>query len=140
MRAVRGMLTTDLPGAEQYVLMGAATMVETFVAIIGACSVTLKPVFLYLRYGDPTGSTASSAPGSGQRKPTQSWAEGIKTIGRITGRGRRSNSFEMLDEEERGRSESQTEMVASVVRRSRAEEDVAFRGVAVERAMHVTSA
>lgn len=38
---------------EQYALMWTATVVEIYVAIIGACAVTLVPVYRKVRYGTP---------------------------------------------------------------------------------------
>ncbi|KAI7781605.1 hypothetical protein LA080_014503 [Diaporthe eres] len=42
---------TDM--TQQYALMWTATVVEIYVAIIGACAVTLVPVYRKMRYGTP---------------------------------------------------------------------------------------
>ncbi|KAK1987631.1 hypothetical protein LZ30DRAFT_701494 [Colletotrichum cereale] len=68
---------TDM--TKQYALMWTATVVEIYVAIIGACAVTLVPVYRKMRYGTPwstadqksnqisSGSGAFPASGGGSR-------------------------------------------------------------------------
>ncbi|KAI1408768.1 hypothetical protein F5Y13DRAFT_204510 [Hypoxylon sp. FL1857] len=60
-----------LTPSEQFVTPGAATAVEIYAAITGACLPTLKPVYRKLRYGDPYCSSKSTP------------VDGIITIGRI---------------------------------------------------------
>lgn len=45
---------------ERYTLTDGATVTEIFIAIFGACVVTLGPVYRRLRYGDPQGSSSKS--------------------------------------------------------------------------------
>lgn len=75
---------------ERYTLMTGASIAEINIAIIGACSVTLGPAYRRLRYGYPEGSSKSN----GQGNSGKSWSNGIRTIGKISVRGR--NSFEQL--------------------------------------------
>lgn len=112
--------------------MGAATVAEVFIAITGACGVTLRPVYRYLRYGDPQGSGGSNA-AKAAAGGVESWGAGIKTIGRITARGKNSaggrSSFEMLEDDENG-SQAQI-VVAAGARRER--DDVPLHGIRVDR-------
>ncbi|KAI0855311.1 hypothetical protein F4860DRAFT_40332 [Xylaria cubensis] len=62
---------------KQFIIPGVATVVEVYVAIIGACLPTLVPVYRRLRYGDAS------------RRPNASYSKGkttrnIKTIGQIS--------------------------------------------------------
>ncbi|KAF9876657.1 hypothetical protein CkaCkLH20_06065 [Colletotrichum karsti] len=56
---------TDM--TQQYALMWTATVVEIYIAIIGACAVTLVPVYRKIRYGTPwsTGDQKSNQASSG---------------------------------------------------------------------------
>lgn len=49
----------ELIGAVQFVPSGTATVVEIYVAIIGACMPTLVPIYRQLRYGDPLKSNTT---------------------------------------------------------------------------------
>lgn len=79
--------------------MAAVTVAEVYIAIIGACGITLRPVYRYLRYGDAKGSSTARQPGgfSGNSRTI-----GARTIGRLAPRGKRerSSSFEILGEDE----------------------------------------
>ncbi|KDN71524.1 hypothetical protein CSUB01_12076 [Colletotrichum sublineola] len=57
---------TDM--TKQYALMWTATVVEIYIAIIGACAVTLVPVYRKMRYGTPysTGDQRSNQISSGR--------------------------------------------------------------------------
>ncbi|KAI0555333.1 hypothetical protein F4679DRAFT_523352 [Xylaria curta] len=62
---------------KQFIIPGVATVVEIYVAIIGACLPTLVPVYRRLRYGDASRRTnASYSKGKITRR--------IKTIGQIS--------------------------------------------------------
>lgn len=109
---------------ERYTLMTGASIAEVNIAIIGACSVTLGPLYRRFRYGDPQGSSASN----GQGKGGKSWSNGIKTIGRISVRSR--NSFEQLGGLDGNGGGSETCIVAGP-------QETAYhmRGIKVERGM-----
>ncbi|KAI0459605.1 hypothetical protein F5B21DRAFT_455402 [Xylaria acuta] len=78
---------------KQLVLPGGSTVVEVYVAVIGACLPTLIPVYRRLRYGDALKSTKASHSGKKQ-------VISINTIGRISNRTQRrtasKGSFERL--------------------------------------------
>ncbi|KAI1740767.1 hypothetical protein F4680DRAFT_85944 [Xylaria scruposa] len=82
---------------KQLVLPGGSTVVEVYVAIIGACLPTLIPVYRRLRYGDA--QKGSKASHSGKKDITS-----INTIGRISNRTQRhatgEGSFERLRNED----------------------------------------
>lgn len=72
-------------GAVQFVPSGTATVVEIYVAIIGACLPTLAPIYRLLRYGDPlkTNTTGLSLPAKGtsaRRLPGQGSFERLSNI------------------------------------------------------------
>ncbi|KAI0866577.1 hypothetical protein F4860DRAFT_145212 [Xylaria cubensis] len=81
---------------KQLVLPGGSTVVEVYVAVIGACLPTLIPVYRRLRYGDA--SKSSKASHSGKKEIS------INTIGRISNRTQRRSagegSFERLRNED----------------------------------------
>ncbi|KAI1300050.1 hypothetical protein F5Y03DRAFT_386112 [Xylaria venustula] len=62
---------------QQYVIPGLSTVVEVYIAIIGACLPTLVPVYRRLRYGDALRTTKASY-------PKVQVTSGIKTIGQIS--------------------------------------------------------
>lgn len=105
--------------------MGAASVVETFVAIIGACGITLGPAYKHLRYGPGKAHTWA-------RQQGKSWSDGIKTIGRLTARESGRESFKMLERDE---AESQTQIVATKPEAEGGGErmDAPLKGVVVER-------
>ncbi|KAI1750013.1 hypothetical protein F4782DRAFT_264717 [Xylaria castorea] len=82
---------------KQLVLPGGSTVVEVYVAVIGACLPTLIPVYRRLRYGDASKSTKASD--SGKKEMAS-----INTIGRISNRTQRrtagEGSFERLRNED----------------------------------------
>lgn len=82
---------------ENWSLMAGATIVEVYIAIIGACVVTLGPVYRRLRYGHPQGSSKSRHLEGSSGTQLESRARGSKIMGRIV--ARRRNSFELLDQE-----------------------------------------
>ena len=81
-----------LTPSEQFVTPGAATVVEIYTAIIGACLPTLKPVYRKLRYGNPYYPSKSTP------------VDGIITIGRISSKQKHSTgneeAYERLDTDE----------------------------------------
>lgn len=82
---------------ERYALTSGATVVEIFIAIFGACVVTLGPVYKRLRYGDPRGSSSKlKRPGTG----VEGWEKGIRRIERISIHTR--GSFERLGDHDAG--------------------------------------
>lgn len=46
-------------GAVQFVPSGTATVVEVYVAIIGACLPTMAPIYRLVLYGDPLSTSAT---------------------------------------------------------------------------------
>ena len=72
---------------ERYTLTDGATVTEIFIAIFGACVVTLGPVYRQLRYGDPRGSSNKSKKLHGD---DNTWAKENGRVGRITARTRES--------------------------------------------------
>ncbi|KAI0970079.1 hypothetical protein F4678DRAFT_473435 [Xylaria arbuscula] len=62
---------------QQLIIPGLSTVVESYVAIIGACLPTLVPVYRRLRYGDALRRTKAS-------DPIVKTTTGIKTIGQIS--------------------------------------------------------
>ncbi|KAI1272007.1 hypothetical protein F5Y07DRAFT_321965 [Xylaria sp. FL0933] len=86
---------------KQLIIPGCATVVEVYVAVIGACLPTLIPVYRKLRHGNALRSAKAS---HSDDKPIIS----IKTIGRIPYRGqqftRGRSSFETLQSVESSRS------------------------------------
>lgn len=80
--------------------MGGATIVEVYIAIIGACAVTLGPVYRRLRYGHPQGSSKLrrlDGGSLGTQLDSQSRSRSSKIIGKFVPRSR--NSFELLDKD-----------------------------------------
>ncbi|KAI1123647.1 hypothetical protein F5Y10DRAFT_285827 [Nemania abortiva] len=69
---------------KQFVIPGGSTIVEVYVAVIGACLPTLIPIYRRLRYGDALKSDEAPYP---RNNPIIS----IITIGRIRNRPRRYN-------------------------------------------------
>ncbi|KAL1848953.1 hypothetical protein Daus18300_013411 [Diaporthe australafricana] len=47
---------------KKFVISGAATVMEIYVSIMGACLPTLVPVYRKLRYGDPLKTCTNTAP------------------------------------------------------------------------------
>lgn len=82
---------TMLIKTERYTLTDGATVTEIFVAIFGACVVTLGPVYRQLRYGDPQGSSSKFRK---SRDGEDIWPKENRSLGRITIRTR--ESFEPL--------------------------------------------
>lgn len=87
--------------------MAGATLVEVYIAIIGACVVTLGPVYRRLRYGHPQGSSRSRhLEGTLQSGiHYESRSRGSQAIGKLVHRSR--DSFELLDRD----GDSQTRIV-----------------------------
>ncbi|RYP19387.1 hypothetical protein DL765_003360 [Monosporascus sp. GIB2] len=79
---------------KQFVVSGVATVVEIYVAVIGACLPTLVPIYRKLRYGDPLKSHPS-APSKG----TPVSGSGATSAGKVSHRRQFSEgngSFERL--------------------------------------------
>lgn len=70
-----------LINTERYTLTDGATVTEIFIAIFGACVVTLGPVYRQLRYGDPQGSSSKSKK---LRDVENIWGKENGRIGRST--------------------------------------------------------
>lgn len=87
--------------------MAGATLVEVYIAIIGACAVTLGPVYRRMRYGHPQGSSRSRhLEGTFQSaNHYESRSRGSKTLGKLVHHSR--DSFELLDRD----GDSQTRIV-----------------------------
>lgn len=77
-------------------MSGVVTVIEVYVAIIGACLPMLAPVYRKLRHGDARSAVASQP----QVAPT----DGLATIGKISNRKRfqssESGSFTRIDNDE----------------------------------------
>lgn len=111
-----------LTETEQYTLTSGATIAEIFIAIFGACVVTLGPVYRRLRYGDPQGSSSKSKrPENGGKR----WGKGNRRAGLITVGTR--DSFERLDGHDEG---SETTIVGGGQHTH-----VPMRGIIVERGL-----
>lgn len=80
---------TMLIKTERYTLTDGATVTEIFIAIFGACVVTLGPVYRQLRYGDPQGSSSKFRK---SRDGERIWEKENRRLGNITIRTR--GSFE----------------------------------------------
>ncbi|KAJ4395968.1 hypothetical protein N0V93_000184 [Gnomoniopsis smithogilvyi] len=94
-------------------LMAGATIVEVYIAIIGACAVTLGPVYRRLRYGHPQGSSKSrplDGGSLGTHLDSHSRSRGSRIMGKFVPRSR--NSFELLDKD----ADSQTRIVVGETR------------------------
>ncbi|XXH01499.1 hypothetical protein Hte_007859 [Hypoxylon texense] len=81
---------------KQFVVSGVVTVIEVYVAIIGACLPMLMPVYRKVRYGDPRSAVAS--------QPQVAPSDGLATIGKISNRKRfqssESGSFTRIDNDE----------------------------------------
>lgn len=113
--------------------MGAATVAEVFIAIIGACGVTLRPVYRYFRYGNPHGSGGSAS--SAAKGPGGAESRGVTMRRMAIARGKSGGSdglrsFEMLEDDlEDG---SQTQIVVAAgghIER----DDLPLQGIRVDR-------
>jgi hypothetical protein len=85
---------------KQFVVSGVATVVEIYVAVIGACLPTLVPIYRKLRYGDPLKTHTSAI-----SKGTPNSGSGATSTGRPSHRKQFSSgngSFERLANSEDG--------------------------------------
>ena len=77
---------------EQFVVSGVVTVVEVYVAIIGACLPTLVPVYRRLRYGDPLKSSSNKSTGDASGKAAHVYYANSGSTGRVRGLNSLKNS------------------------------------------------
>lgn len=84
---------------KQFAVSGVATVIEIYVAIIGACLPTLVPIYRKLRYGDPL-KTHTSAVSKGPAASGSGGTSGAKTSFRKQFSSNGNGSFERLSQSE----------------------------------------